>query len=220
MDKQMVRAYLWKAIVRLGFCPVSQKEKKSWLIQYSRSVKQFWRIPSYPTPPGQDNGKLNGHIDCTDLFNLVLEYTVDSMEKFTVRFCYTFPSDGKELFMWTHDVDERAEKSYCFSPQPFFCLQQEKAALKIFTNKDIEAVIDGLLLHPKAHQHLESPIDKHEIRIGGGIDNPFLYLFHLRYQFCPFLDTRNAEKDRLVTLFADALRTQSVITANTLMEQP
>ena len=46
----------------------------------------------------------------------------------------------------------------------------------------------------------------HDIRIGGGITNPFLYLFHLRIQLCPIPDTRSKERQRLFDLFENAIK--------------
>ena len=216
MDKQMIRAYLWQAVIRLGFCPASTKDQQGWLYQYGQSIKDFWET-SYPKPPRMENGRITAVIDCTDILNLSLIYQVDSTHKFSVRFRYSYTLNDKKL-IWIHDVDGNF---FCFPPQLFLSRDgQEKVALKGFVPDDVEAVIDGLLLHPKAHQHIESPINNHDIRIGGGIDNPFLYLFHLRYQLCPIPVKQNTERDRLVALFSSALRSNRYIAANKLMAQP
>lgn len=215
MDKQMIRAYLWQAVIRLGFCPASTKDQQGWLYQYGHSIKDFWET-SYPKPPRMEKGRITAEIDCTDPLNLSLIYQVDSTHKFNVHFRYSDPSNSKKL-IWIHDVDG---SYFCFPPQPFLSRDGQKAALKKFVSDDVEAVVDGLLFHPKAHQHIESPINKHAIRIGGGIDNPFLYLFHLRYQFCLIPIKQKAERDRLVALFSDALRSNSPIAASKLMAQP
>jgi hypothetical protein len=117
--------------------------------------------------------------------------------------------------MWIHDVDDK----YFIFPNQLFLTEcnKEKIALKTFEAKDIESVIDGLLCHPVVHQHIESPINQHEIRIGGGIDNAFLFLFQLRYQLCPFQNKRKAEKDRLINLFQDTIREKKTIAINELM---
>jgi hypothetical protein len=82
-------------------------------------------------------------------------------------------------------------------------------------------VIDGLILHPCAHQHIAHPVDNHEIRFGGGITNPYLYLFHLRYQLCPLEDRRNRERVRLTDLFFNAINENRLaISANELMTIP
>ncbi|MBS3905901.1 MAG: hypothetical protein KGZ49_02585 [Syntrophaceae bacterium] len=83
--------------------------------------------------------------------------------------------------------------------------KKRKDALQKINDRDMEVVIDGLICHPHAHQHIESPIEKHEIRIGGGISNPFLFLFHLRYQLCPIKEKREHEKGRLMNLFKQSI---------------
>ena len=103
----------------------------------------------------------------------------------------------------------------------------------------VKGVLDGMIFHPRVHQHIESPLNKlenkkkhkkeeennkkkhkekkPEIRIGGGIDNSFLYLFHLRYQFCPSPEKRKMEKDRLTDLFTDAIKNNKTIPPNELL---
>lgn len=224
----MIRAYLWQAIIRLGFCPASTQDQKRWLRQYGQSLKEFWEIPSYPEVPSMEKGRIKSNINCTGLFNLSLEYAVETADKFIVRFLYLHPADRQELIMWVHDVDEGKGKYFCFPAQSFLSAHKlEKAAMRSFTAEDIEAVAEGLLFHPKAHQHIESPallndagdsmsLSNYDIRIGGGIDNPFLYLFHLRYQLCLIPARREMEKERLLVLFEDALRNNNPITANKL----
>jgi len=94
---------------------------------------------------------------------------------------------------------------------------QWKKAINKYSIEDLEAVIDGLICHPRLHQHIESPIDEHIIRIGGKIDNPFLFLFHLRYQFCPSIEKRLAERARLLVLFNQHIRDNEPIPISTLM---
>lgn len=200
----------------MGFCPGSAKDQQGWLFQYGQSIKDFWET-SYPKPPRLENGRITAVIDCTDILHLSMIYQVDSAYKFNVRFQYPFTLNNKQL-IWIHDVDG---KFFCFPSQLFLIRDGlEKVALKKFEIDDVEAVIDGLLLHPKAHQHIESPINDHDIRIGGGLDNPFLFLFHLRYQFCPISVKKQKEKERLTILFSDALRINRPIAANRLMAQP
>lgn len=220
MDKKMIRAYLWQDIIRLGFCPDGTKNQKLWLLEYGRNLRDFWEIDLYPDAPRKNNGKIMANIDCFRL-DLCLEYTIDASANFNVHFLYFSPSTTKEL-IWVHDVDGNY---FTFPTQMRFGNnKQEKEALRVFTDEDIGAVVDGLLLHPAAHQHIKSPIDDHEIRIGGGIDNPFQYLFQLRYQLCPYEAKRRAEKNRLVPLFAEAIRaysrTRSKIPVSQLMAQP
>ena len=97
---------------------------------------------------------------------------------------------------------------------------QRRQALEKMSEGDLEKVIDALIIHPTPHQHIESPIDDHAIRIGGGLLNPFLYLFHLRVQFCPNLGMRLAEKQRLILLFSDAIKHNSGVNVADLMRVP
>ena len=53
----------------------------------------------------------------------------------------------------------------------------------------------------------EAGLELHEIRIGGGIENPDVFLFHIRYQFClVHTDVRQDERLRLIDLFENAIR--------------
>jgi hypothetical protein len=116
--------------------------------------------------------------------------------------------------MWTHDVDS----AYFTFPEQVFLTKynQRNHAIKHMSTTDIEKVIDSLLLHPRVHQHIESPINSHEIRIGGGILNPFVFLFHLRYQLCPAPIIRNNERTRLISLFESAVKNNTPVKPNEL----
>jgi hypothetical protein len=213
MDKKMIQAYLWQEIIRMGFSPSSDKDKKAWLLQYHKSIKDFWKINNYPKQPTVQNGNLKGSLDGASNLGLILEYSISHSSKFAVRFYYNL--NGKFELMWVHDVDDQ----YFNFPNALFLTKYDKrkSALKEFKTEHIESIIDGLLCHPVVHQHIESPIDKHEIRIGSGIDNAFLFLFQLRYQLCPFSDKKKDERDRLINLFQDAIHQKETITINELM---
>ena len=84
---------------------------------------------------------------------------------------------------------------------------------------DVKAVLNGMIFHPRCHTHLKdievtpghldqnsSGLKLHEIRIGGGIENPYVFLFHLRYQFCLVDQIRKTERQRLIDLFVNAIR--------------
>jgi len=170
-------------------------------------------MADYPKHPTVENGNFKGSLDAASNLNLMLEYSISKSSKFSVQFLYNL--NGKFELMWVHDVDDQ----YFNFPNSLFIMEHNKRniALREFKPNDIESVIDGLLCHPVVHQHIESPIDKHEIRIGSGIENAFLFLFQLRYQLCPFPDKRTAERDRLINFFQDAIRKKETITINELM---
>ena len=215
IDREMICAYLWQDIIRLGFCPSGTRDQKRWLLEYGRSLREFWEIDKYPDKPSEKNGWIGATIDCGRL-DLCLEYAINSIKKFNVRFLFSPPS--KTELMWTHDVDC---KYFTFPTQLFLTYRRGRnTAVREFSDDNIKTVLDGLLIHPAAHLHIESPIDDHEIRVGGVIDNPFQYLFQLRYQLCPHEAKRQAERSRLATLFSEAVRANSQISASQLMTQP
>lgn len=132
------------------------------------------------------------------------------------------PAGTESYIMWSHDVDDGY---FAFPNRKVLSAVDNRSgdrgrAVHEFTRDDLVSVIDGLILHPAVHMHVMSPIDSHEIRIGSGIGNPFLYLFNLRFQLCPIQEKRAAEKDRLVEIFTDAIRSNEKITAHDLMAQP
>ena len=150
---------------------------------------------------------------------MLLSYSISDISEYALSFLYM--GQNREL-MWTHHVDH----SYFSFPEQSFVQRYPKRGevkreiknmKKCHIEHHIETVLNGLIFHPRAHQHIESPINNHEIRVGGGIDNAFLYLFHLRYQLCPIQEIRDAERRRIVDLFEDAIRENRIISANELM---
>jgi len=210
MDNNIIQAYLWNEVIRLGFSPAGDKDRKHWIIQYGKSLKEFWGVGEYPTKNKLDTIVVNHS-------NVNLEYQfspITNIEKYTIEFYYL--SDSLEL-MWTHDVDSQG---YFQFPEKSLLQKYKKlpTAKRNISTIHIETVLNGLIFHPAVHQHIKSPIDDHEIRIGGGIYNPFVFLFHLRFQLCPFDEKRNKEKTRLVALFEDAIRSENNIPPNELFK--
>lgn len=217
IDKKIIRAYLWQDVTRLGFRPTGEKEQKKWLLQYLESLRDFLGLESYPNPPGRKKDSIVTDFSFTLPINLDIECSITHTDKFTIIFLYLPPAHNREL-MWDHEVDGTF---FTFPVQEFLTLHnQRNPVLREFSDEDIKVVLDGLIFHPAAHQHIKSPIDKHAIRIGGGIGNAFQFLFHLRYQFCPNKAKRKAEEKRLIRLFKDAVSENSELTTSQLMAQP
>jgi len=210
MDDDIVRGYLWQQVIRLAFSPAGKKEQKKWLRMHSMSLKDFWETDEYPPHP-KSNGTITGEFTSS---NLLLDYSISDNSNFAVRLVHL--SNTKDL-IWTHDVDS----GYFAFPIKSILSKYGKGKQlpKKGTSKHVESVLDGLIFHPRVHQHVKSPLNNHEIRIGGGIDNPFLFLFHLRYQLCPIPEKRNNEKKRLTELFTNAIKNKSknIITPNELL---
>ncbi len=218
MDNEIIQAYLWQEVIRLGFSPSSDKDKKLWLVQYGKSLKEFWEIEEYPPTPKWKSTYTTSLSSSTKI-NILIDYSISNLSKFSVKFLYI---PNKQELMWTHDVDNNY---FLFPKQSILNKYQKfKQSKKEFKNfapsvrtKIISEISDGLLFHPAVHQHINSPIDEHEIRIGGGIYNPFVFLFHLRYQLCPDEDKRNNEKKRLAQLFEKAIVNNTILKANDLL---
>lgn len=210
MDSQMIRSYLWADIIRLGFCPVNQRERKKWLHHLFGSLRDFWEISEYQEGPSCKEENLFGRVDNSQL-NLWLEFELRVNDWLHVAFNHL---DGN-IFYHHSDPDY-----FTFPLEMILDSNQRSIAHARFDNTDIQAVLDSCFFHPREHLHIKSPIDLHAIRIGGGLPNSFLYLFHLRYQLCPIIKKREAEKRRLLNLFADAIRSNAPISVNKLMEQP
>ena len=147
----------------------------------------------------------------------IYEYAFESIEKYSVRIMYDPINKNKEL-LWLHDHDGK----YFNFPNQYFLTKHNKRKIAIskMNDLDIENVLDSLVFHPTPHQHIESPIDEHEIRVGGGIINLFQYLFSLRFQLCPFQPTRTAEKNRLIYLFKNSITNNTPVNINELMTVP
>lgn len=202
----------------MGFSPSSTKDRKSWLHQFSQSLRFFWETDQYITPPQDDGSCISSTIDSNPSVGFVFEYAIEAINKFAIKHMYRISASGTDI-MWIHDID--GIKYFNF-PNKLLLVPHNNRNLIVqnIDREDLECIINSLITHPIPHQHIESPIDNHDIRIGGGLINPFLYLFNLRYQLCPDLKMRDAEKDRLVDLFSSAVKNNKLISANSLMQIP
>ncbi len=181
---------------------------------YGQSLKDFWDIDDYPPIPHYEAGVLKSELASSIQINMLIDYSIVDISNYAVEFFHI--NNTREL-MWTHDVDSR----YFTFPEQFFLTKHRKRkhAIRKMSTTNVGSVIDSLLLHPNAHQHIESPISYHKIRIGGGILNPFVFLFHLRYQLCPDSPARSSERIRLISLFESAIRKNTPVTANALFSR-
>jgi hypothetical protein len=209
MDNDIIQTYLWHDVIKLGFSPSGKKKMKEWLLMYGRSLYKFWELDVYPPNP-KSNGVIKAELSSSQQIEMIINYSITDRSKFSVQFLHI---DNKRELMWTHDVDGK----YFAFPEQSLSLKYKKKTKKIISNKHVEKVVDGLIIHPRVHQHIECPINHHEIRIGGGIYNPFVFLFHLRYQLCPIKQKREEEKKRIIELFTNAIKNDSTITANDLL---
>lgn len=220
MDNDIIRAYIWDEVIRLGFSPSGGKNMLDWIRTYGLSLQNFWEEEEIPfRMKKHENGQVNIEIFCKRQACMDLELSMTNLSTHNTRFLHNPPERQGEL-MWVHGVDLA---NYFFFPERSLLNKYGKRdeALSKINDYHIEAVVDGLICHPHTHQHIESPIDEHEIRIGGGISNPFLFLFHLRYQLCPMPEKRQRERRRLISLFKESIaRNNSSIHLRLLMAEP
>lgn len=195
-EKQIKLAYLWKKIILLGFSPSSPTEINDWISMYARSIVKFWEVTNMPRLSRNNIEVSNVAIP------IDYDFTYNSLSKFNTKFCYL--SENGE-YSWMHDVD----KKYFIPEQPILTQDSHmKKALKKIKREDVEDVLDGMFFHPTAHQHISKEEEIHPIRIGGGIHNAFQFLFHIRFQLCLINEKRETEKQRLITLFFDAIKSK------------
>ncbi|MGI9278543.1 MAG: hypothetical protein ACR2PX_02810 [Endozoicomonas sp.] len=216
-DVNKRRAYLYQAVIELLFSPSTEKERKQWIHAFLGSLVSFWQ--TYTLNPYTIK---NGQYEITpNLLGIECFCSCDIRENNYFAIQFTVFKDGlNEPFTWAHHVDPR----YFRVPLKAFLGEHNSVKTKALAEadeEDIAAILDTLVFHPCEHIHMESCIPDHEIRFGGGISNPFQYLFHLRYQFCPIPKVREAEKQRLKDLVYRALQSKSrSIDIKTLMEIP
>jgi hypothetical protein len=201
-------AIVWREIESRAFHPLGKKIE-NWLQIYKRSLSKLWGIE--PLPSGKPNAPFNLPISP---FQCCFSNDDERGLKFTATIFST------ERIFWHLEVDPDYYSK-------FYGLNQTKDYPRGRENnrnlkRDIETVLDGMLFHPRCHMHGDKlniqplgshALDSHEIRLGGGIENLFIFLAHVRYQF--FLvshDKREEEKSRLVGLFTGAITDNQNIT--------
>jgi len=209
MNDNKRRTIVWDAIERLAFRP---NRPANWLSVYAKTLHDIW---------GMDRKwarfSLNDEF-IIPFLDLKCSHFIESESKYNVSFL----QDSSDRLHWQIHLDpgfpSKASLQICVDRYP----RQQLSKL----SRDVEAVLDGMIFHPRCHTHLESlgirkvqldrgrgGLSSHEIRIGGGIENPYVFLFHLRYQFClVHTDVRRDERQRLIDLFTGSIgkREQSV----------
>lgn len=196
-------AFVWDTIERLAFKPSDQKH---WLSVFERTLHTLWGIHAADV----QTRRLAG-FDILPL-NVACEYTVETALKYSVSIMNVAAQDS---CCWTVHVDPSyvSKAAWPVKMDKYPRQEQEKCL-----RKDITRVLNGMVFHPRNHAHGDllgiAPdlgaagpgLPCHEMRLGGGIENAFAFLTHLRYQFCLLSkDVREAEKTRLVNLFTTAI---------------
>ena len=205
MNDNKRRAIVWSAIERIAFQPKSTSNCLNWLGVYAKTLHSLWGLDP-----------LWGRFGLSDEFvvpflNLRCRHVIESESKYSISF---FIHDSSDCLHWEVDPKFHSKASLQTFVDRYPRHQMDRLS------SDVEAVLDGMLFHPRCHLHLDKlgiqhmqldpntgGLSFHEIRIGGGIENPYAFLFHLRYQFCLISNqARDNEKTRLIGLFENAIR--------------
>lgn len=199
------QAIVWDRVERLAFRP--DNNERAWLGVYAKTLHKLWQFEIKPDWERHAAGQL-----LVPFLNLTCQYALETVDKYVATI-----SAGDRPVLALHVDPEYRSKAGLHSAPERYPHQQRRDVLR----GDVEAVLDGMIFHTRTHSHLRDIgltwpngnggsqpelLDLHEIRIGTGIENSYVFLFHLRYQFCLVSDTvRLNERGRLVTLFHDAI---------------
>lgn len=206
MNEMKRRAIVWDKIERMAFRPSSNNDCRKWLGVYARTLHKLWGIGSM-----WNRFTLDDKFSVTFL-NLKCRYYIESVDKYEV----SLMNASSDCLHWKTHVDpgfhSKGSLQTCIDKYPHKQIDELRC--------DIEAVLDGMLFHPRCHTHPEDlgirhvqldensgGLSSHEVRVGGGIENPYVFLFHLRYQFCLVADqVRQTERQRLIDLFERSIK--------------
>lgn len=203
MNERQRRAIAWDTIERMAFQPAPNKSE-DWLEKYGRSLAQFWQAQHTDV-----NYSANGFEAW--FLNIACEYEVVARDQYSVRI---INAESDRRLSWSlHVGPGYCSKASLVGAQDDYPIQHVANDLR----GDVTAVLDGMLIHPRNHCHGEdmeltmnlvaTALPTHEVRLGGGIENAFVFLTHLRYQLCLLNGAlRDAERDRLIDLFTTAIR--------------
>ena len=199
------QAIVWDAIERLAFRP-SAADRQGWLWCYVRSLAKLWGVEETSVEANRNTEFTFKDIDVR------CAYGITDIDHYGV----TIGSTRGTAPAWVVDVTPvYCSRSFFYRPDERYPTQD----MHRYLERDVADVLDGMIFHPRNHSHgdalgilsqraIEPPLlGPREIRLGGGIENGFVFLTHLRYQFCLLShDARQEEKTRLTRLFTEAIR--------------
>jgi hypothetical protein len=197
-------ATVWHTIERLAFKP-APADRDRWLWVYVRTLHKLWGLQASDIPTRRNTG-----FDATFL-SLACDYTVDAPDKYSVNLVNA-ATDAHAC--WCLHVDPE----YCSIAALCACTETyHRGDIDRHLAGDVERVLDGMLFHTRNHAHgndlglasalaAAGGLPADEVRLCGGIGNAYVFLTHLRYQFCLISGSaRQAERSRLIDLFTTAI---------------
>jgi len=202
MNPEARQSIVWATIERTAFRP---NPYDRWIALYEKTLHELWELE-----PGDVQIRRNSGFDSFSL-SISFDYVFESVEKYSASI--RSPADLLRPIWIIHVDPAYVSKSALHTANG----QYPQQARARYLHSDVGTVLDGMLFHPRNHAHIEevgvtvqlngpTALNAHEIRMGGGIENFYIFLFHLRYQFCVVSDdTRAQERNRLVELFTSAI---------------
>jgi hypothetical protein len=207
------RAIVWDTIERIAFRPASDKDRRAWLEIYAKTLAKVWQMDQGNVQiRRRDGGELAGF--SVPFLNLDCDCGIEGRSKYSVTVSRV--EDSAQAVCWHLHVDPdfASSRGFC-SSSATYPLQNVAENLE----DDVAAVLDGMIFHPRNHAHgkklgigwsagpEDTMLSTDEVRLGGGIENAFVFLAHLRYQFCLLSeDARSEERRRLERLFLVSIR--------------
>jgi hypothetical protein len=177
---------------------------EAWLGLFSKTIHKLWELQPCDVPTERNTSFK------VPLLSLICEYSVETAEKYVGSIRLT--ANQPRLLFTVQSDPAFASKAGLHNAHGNYPREDCTRRLK----GDVQSVLDGMIFHPRNHAHLEEYglmatepllLTLHEVRVSGGIENAFVFLFHLRYQFCLVSEeTRDSERDRLVNLFTTAIK--------------
>lgn len=196
---------VWHTIERLAFSPATA-DRGRWLTVYERTLPQLWGRQVPDVSIRQHSG-----FDA-DFLNVACNYTVEAPDRYSITIvnAATLPPA-----CWHLHVDPIYCSKGAFGDTTGHYPRQDEGR---HLARDVERVLDGMIFHPRNHAHGDAlgivsqlgagpALSATKIRLGGGIENAYVFLTHLRYQFCLLSEeARETERTRLTRLFTAAIR--------------
>lgn len=203
-DRQSI---VWAIIERIAFRPRAAADIAKWFTLYENNITSLLQLPHGDVAIERQRGFEVKPLRICCKYNhekLGAKYDIELELK-----------EGTSHLLWSVHVDPvNVSKAGFYSEVRPYQPQDIKKHLE----DDIKAVLHGMIFHPRNHTHLEDcglanceltgdALGLHEIRVGGAIENLFVFLFHLRYQLCLVSEcAREDERRRLMVLFESAIK--------------
>jgi len=187
MTAEQRRSHIWHAIISNAFAPNEVGTQATWLNCFAKAIHGYVDNPVL-THPQQRGDAFYGKIGCGSL-DFCCEYKI-------------WPDRSQFDFFLSSLPSPSWHSQFGIENKVFACGCRELEKYREPPGQDeVDAVLHGLIWHPRSHLHLHSDPARHEVRMATGLHAPFLFLFQLRFQLCIDACRRQKEMNRLKQLF-------------------